>query len=126
MACSGAVVDHHRRQRARARCDPCARPARDRKGRHPIPSEVGLVVEVAESSLETDRREKARLYARAGIPRYWIVNLVDRCLEVYEQLAEIDGVPGYRRVTSWSVGQFVELHLDDRVVTTIAVADLLP
>ena len=100
--------------------------ARDRKGRHPVPSEVGLVVEVAESSLETDRREKARLYARAGIPRYWIVNLVDRRLEVHEQPAEIDGVPGYRRVTSWSVGQTVELHLDDRVVTTVAVDDLLP
>lgn len=40
--------------------------ARDRKGRHPVPSEVGLVVEVAESSLETDRREKSPALCTRG------------------------------------------------------------
>lgn len=46
------------------------------------PARPALVVEVAESSLATDRGTKAALYARAGIEDYWIVNLVDRVLEV--------------------------------------------
>jgi Uma2 family endonuclease len=41
------------------------------------------VVEVAEASLPLDRGLKAGVFARAGIPEYWIVNLVDRVLEVY-------------------------------------------
>ena len=47
------------------------------------PSRPALVVEVAESSLAFDREDKGSLYARAGIRDYWIVNLVDRALEVY-------------------------------------------
>jgi Uma2 family endonuclease len=41
-----------------------------------------LVIEVAGESLRKDRLVKARVYARAGIPEYWIVNLEDRCIEV--------------------------------------------
>ncbi|MGH7137827.1 MAG: Uma2 family endonuclease [Pirellulales bacterium] len=44
--------------------------------------EVFLVIEVADSSLDGDRGEKAELYAEAEIPDYWIVNLVDGCVEV--------------------------------------------
>jgi Uma2 family endonuclease len=46
------------------------------------PSRPALVVEVSESSLRLDRRYKGSLYARAGLADYWIVNLVDRVLEV--------------------------------------------
>lgn len=42
-------------------------------------------MEVALTSLRYDRVRKARLYAAAGIPEYWIVNLVDRQLEVFRQ-----------------------------------------
>jgi Uma2 family endonuclease len=49
------------------------------------PSTAALIVEVAESSLRLDRRMKSGLYARAGLPEYWIVNLVDRLLEVHRQ-----------------------------------------
>jgi Uma2 family endonuclease len=48
------------------------------------PSTAVLVVEVADSSLLRDRN-KASLYARAGIPEYWLENLVDGCLEVYRE-----------------------------------------
>jgi Uma2 family endonuclease len=51
--------------------------------RHPSPNEVLLVMEVADSSLAHDRSHKATLYAQAGIPDYWIWNLVDNVLEVY-------------------------------------------
>lgn len=47
------------------------------------PTTAALVVEVAETSLTLDRGLKARGYARAGIADYWIVNLVDRVVEVY-------------------------------------------
>jgi len=47
------------------------------------PKRAALVVEVAEMSLGFDRRLKAGLYARAGVPDYWIVNLIEHALEVY-------------------------------------------
>lgn len=51
------------------------------KGR-PAPSEIMLVIEVAESSLAYDTTEKAQLYAAVEIPEYWVVNLVERSIEV--------------------------------------------
>jgi Uma2 family endonuclease len=49
------------------------------------PSTAALVVEVADGSLRLDRRFKAAIYARAGLREYWIVNLVDRALEVHRE-----------------------------------------
>src|SRR5439155_11180306 len=51
---------------------------RDYLGRNPDPKQAPLVIEVAESSLRQDRALKKRIYARAGIPVYWIINLIDR------------------------------------------------
>lgn len=48
-----------------------------------------LVVEVSDSTLAFDRSRKQQLYARASVPEYWIVNLVDRCIEVHRN--PIDG-----------------------------------
>lgn len=47
------------------------------------PDRALLLVEVADSSLERDRGLKAALYAQAGVPEYWVVNLPDRTLGVY-------------------------------------------
>ena len=52
--------------------------------RHPTGEQVSLVVEVAESSLHQDWR-KCRIYARAGVPEYWIVDLNSARLEVFTQ-----------------------------------------
>jgi Uma2 family endonuclease len=49
------------------------------------PTRPALVIEVAESSLQFDRVTKGNLYARAGIADYWIVNLIDRVVEVYRE-----------------------------------------
>src|SRR5262249_24827618 len=49
------------------------------------PTSAALVVEVAESSLAYDRDHKGPLYAAAGIQEYWLVNLPERCLEMYRQ-----------------------------------------
>jgi Uma2 family endonuclease len=65
--------------------------------RHEHPARAALVVEIAESSLAFDRVHKGSLYARAGIPDYWIVNLVDRVVEVYrEPGADLTAAVGWR------------------------------
>lgn len=50
---------------------------------HPTASDVLLVIEVSESTLAFDRGRKVAAYAGSGIPEYWIVNLVDRRIEVF-------------------------------------------
>ncbi|NWG13653.1 MAG: Uma2 family endonuclease [Acidobacteria bacterium] len=50
---------------------------------HPTPAETVLIAEIADSTLEHDRLIKGGLYARASIPEYWVVNLIDRHLEVF-------------------------------------------
>jgi Uma2 family endonuclease len=52
---------------------------------HPVPADLILVIEVADSTLSFDRNIKAPLYAAAGISEYWIVNLVENRLEIYSQ-----------------------------------------
>jgi Uma2 family endonuclease len=50
---------------------------------HPGADQVLLVIEVADASLTYDRTRKAWAYAASGIPEYWIVNLIDRQVEVF-------------------------------------------
>src|SRR5574341_2074417 len=57
----------------------------DYRGAHP--SRPALTVEVAESTLGSDRESKGSLYARAGLPDYWVLNLRDSVLEVYREPA---------------------------------------
>ncbi len=52
---------------------------------HPIPADILLLIEVADSSLASDCGEKASLYASAGVADYWVVNIIDRCVEVFRQ-----------------------------------------
>ncbi len=69
----------------------CSRPepnlmwlsARRYRGRHPSAADVLLAVEVSYSSLATDFREKAELYAEAGITEYWIVDAKTQCVHVF-------------------------------------------
>jgi Uma2 family endonuclease len=50
---------------------------------HPQPPDIFLIIEVADSSLADDRNIMRPMYAESGISEFWIVNLVDECLEVY-------------------------------------------
>ena len=59
--------------------------SRNYRKRRPQPRVVLLRLEVAESSLASDRGEKADLYAAAGIKDYWIINLLDLCIEVHRE-----------------------------------------
>ena len=61
------------------------------------PSRPVLTVEISVSSLEADRVRKGSLYARAGLAEYWVLNLVDRVLEMYREPAPDAGMPfGWR------------------------------
>ena len=63
---------------------------------HPSPSDVFLVIQVADSTLKYDQEIKLALYAESGISDYWIFNLVANCLEVYsEPLQDLQGNFGY-------------------------------
>jgi hypothetical protein len=91
---------------------------------NPRPEELHLLVEVAVSSLAEDRNYKAWLYATAGIKLYWIVNLVDRQLEVY---SDPDPATGrYRSREILAEDQQVILHWEGLAPVTIPVKDLLP
>ncbi len=62
------------------------RPAADDYDRcHPKPEDVYLLIEVSDSTLETDREVKLPAYGRTGIAEVWIVNLIDGTLEVYRE-----------------------------------------
>jgi Uma2 family endonuclease len=58
---------------------------RDYYDRHPGPDDLSLVVEVADSSLSIHQGMKARLYARFGLPDYWLVNLNTYRVVVYRE-----------------------------------------
>jgi len=91
------------------------------------PSRPALVVEVAESSLALDRERKGSLYARARLEDYWIVNLVDRVLEVYRRPVPDPSSPfGWRYASKevLSAESFVELLAVPGA--RILVSDLLP
>src|SRR5262247_4070505 len=97
--------------------------ARDFLADHP--ATAALVVEVADASLELDRRLKARIYARAGITDYWIVNLIDRVVEVHrDPIAAGRRASRYRDVTAMAAGErIVPLAAP---FSSILIADLLP
>lgn len=96
--------------------------ARDYLDRHPPAAALGLVVEVADTSLRRDRETKGPIYAAAGIPEYWIVNLTSRVVEVYRQ----PGERGHESVTVKSEADAVDLMLEGANVGTLRVSDLLP
>jgi Uma2 family endonuclease len=94
--------------------------------RHPGPQDIGTLIEVADSTLSLDRGDKARLYARAGIVIYWIVNLVDRQVEVYTEPTGPTATPQYRQRQDYTVADAVPFILDGQQVALIPVQDLLP
>jgi len=52
--------------------------------RNPLPKDILILIEVSDSTLLKDREVKLPIYANAKIKEYWIVNLVDNCIEVYK------------------------------------------
>ena len=91
------------------------------------PSRPALVIEIAESSLEFDRVRKSSLYARAGVPDYWIVNLVENVVEVYrDPEPDPSAFFGWRYRSLTTLAPPAIIGLPAWPGERIAVADLLP
>lgn len=93
--------------------------------RHPDPSELGVLIEVADSSLTRDRQDKSRIYAGSNIAVYWIVNLTESQIEVYTNPSGIGATAAYGTRTDYRSGETISLVLDGMEVTRIAVNDIL-
>ncbi len=79
---------------------------------HPTPKDVVLIIEVSDSSLKKDRKIKLPIYADAGIPETWIVNLKAEEVSVYTQ----PSVDGYARISIF--------RKTDRIISTNLIQDL--
>lgn len=59
---------------------------RDYIDKHPVPDDVFLLIEVADHTLSYDCNKKAALYARAGIPEYWVIDITNEKVIVFSEL----------------------------------------
>ena len=92
----------------------------------PAHPNVALVVEVADTSLRQDRGTKKRIYARAGLPTYWIINLIQRHIEVYTSPSGPAPGPNYGERHVYELADAVPVILDGVEVARLEVRDLLP
>jgi Uma2 family endonuclease len=90
--------------------------------RHPDPGDIGLLVEVADSTLRDDRVLKTEIYATSGIPIYWIVNLVHGTIEVYTQPRK----GTYRKRTDYTAADSIPVVLGKKTLGRIPVKEFLP
>jgi Uma2 family endonuclease len=95
----------------------------DYRSRVPEPADVALLVEVSDWTLGQDRGVKLAAYAKDGIPVYWIVNLVDRQVEVYTRPVKAGR---YRSRKDYKPGQQVPVVIAGQQLPPIAVDDILP
>ncbi len=94
--------------------------------RHPGPKDIAAVIEVAESTLYYDRNFKLRLYARARIPVYWIVNLVHSKVEVHAGPLGPRRMPRYRLQQEYRADDSVPLVLVGKEIGRVPVREMLP
>ena len=87
---------------------------------HPTPSEVYLIIEVADSSLTFDREIKAKIYARSGIADYWVLNVGSRQLHVFREPA----VDGYQ--SEVILGETASISPIEFPAFNIAIQAMLP
>lgn len=100
--------------------------AEDYPVRQPLAKDTLLVVEIAEGSVFRDRGLKKRIYARAGIPVYWIVNLKARQIEVYTEPSGPAKKPDYKKCQIIAADGTLPVVIDGKLVGKLKVKDLLP
>jgi len=98
---------------------------RDYAERHPAPADVALVVEVADATLRRDRTLKLRIYASAGIPVYWILNLPDQQLETYGNPTGEGARAHYTQQAIYRMTDTVPVVIDGQEVGQLAVQALI-
>ena len=87
---------------------------------HPVPSDIHVVIEVADSTVRTDRSIKRAAYALSAIDEYWLINLPERQVELH-LVANVDS-GNYQRVTSHTATE----SFQSPFAGPVNVADLLP
>lgn len=83
---------------------------------HPGAADILLIIEFAESSIDYDRDIKRRVYAKAGVVEYWLVDLNEDVVHVHADPSNAV----YRSVTSYRRGQFLTPRsLPSGVISTL-------
>lgn len=98
----------------------------DYSDRLPTREDCPLVIEVADTTLNRDRGIKRRIYARTGIPQYWIVNIPDRTIEVLTEPTGGTESPTYGHSQRYGLGDTVPVVIDGQQLGDIIVADVFP
>lgn len=99
---------------------------RDHLKGHPTSGDTPLVVEISDTSLRQDRTIKARVYARAGISVYWIVNIIDSQVEVYSDPTGPDPSPCYRACVVYRDLDAVPVVIEGQEIGRIVAKEILP
>jgi Uma2 family endonuclease len=94
--------------------------------RNPGAENVALIVEIADASLRSDRGRKARIYARAAVPVFWILDLTDRQLVVHTDPTGSSPEPEYRVKNTYGADDLVGVVVDGTEIGSVRVTALLP
>lgn len=94
--------------------------------KQPTSADVPLVVEVADATLWHDQNWKRRLYARAGVAVYWIVNLPNRQIELYRRPDPTSQIPSYHQQTTYTEVDEIPVEVDGEIIGRLLVGELLP
>ena len=97
----------------------------DSPARYPGPGDIGLLIEVAVTSLHDGLTTALEKYARASIPAYWVVDVAGRGILVHTEPRVVEGRGEYARVETYRPGQSVPLVLEGQEVARIPFEELL-
>ncbi|SRR6266540_2846220 len=100
-------------------------PAERYVARHPQADKAALLIEVADTSLTRDRDFKGRIYARARVHVYWIINLIEDQIEVYTDPAGPEASPGFATRRDYQLDDAFPLTVEGKEVCRIPVKDLI-
>ncbi len=100
--------------------------ARDYVDENPGAGDLAMVIEISDSTIARDQGFKKAIYAKSGIPVYWIVNLVDRRVEVYSDPSGVPDKPDFRQRHDYSEVDDVPLVIGEQEVARIPVRELMP
>jgi Uma2 family endonuclease len=93
--------------------------------RQPYSNDLAQIVEVSDTSIDMDLGEKPRIYAGARIPTYWVMNMIERRVEVYRE-PRGGKKPTYRKQTHYGPSEEAIVVLNGSEVGRIPVRELLP
>ena len=93
---------------------------------HPRPYSVELLIEISDRTIEFDRRRKLPEYAANGIVQCWLINLIDNCVEWYQQPSGSTNSSHYAARDIFNRGESVPVMIRGERLGDITVSDLIP